>query len=190
MKILLVNNNTQHLDHLKKSLIGHQLEIQDYYPGLNFHLGRKDAVILSGGGGEGLEIHDEFERGKLWYQDQIKLVRETCLPLLGICMGFEVICKAYNQQVVAMPKTLTQFVDLQAGKAGQQLLGKTKLRQYEAHEWNVPEIFGNDLEELARSPRDVQIIRHRKKKILGTQFHPEVSGGSLPLNDFLTMVTA
>jgi hypothetical protein len=43
MKILLVNNNTQHLDELKKALAGHEVEIQEYNPGIWFH----DAAVAA-----------------------------------------------------------------------------------------------------------------------------------------------
>jgi hypothetical protein len=66
MKILLVNNNTQHLNELKKSLAGHEVEIQDYKPGIWFHDVGKDIIILSGGGGEGREVHDFHKPNILW----------------------------------------------------------------------------------------------------------------------------
>jgi hypothetical protein len=65
MKILLINNNTIHLDALEQSLTGHEIEIQKYQPGLEFHDTDKDLVILSGGGGEGLEIEDKVTPHKL-----------------------------------------------------------------------------------------------------------------------------
>jgi GMP synthase-like glutamine amidotransferase len=88
MKILLVNNHTQHLEALSASLNGHDVEIQMYQPGIDFHDADKDMVILSGGGGEGLEIIDKVKnRSKLWYQDEMNFVRKTEKPILGICMG-------------------------------------------------------------------------------------------------------
>ena len=186
MKILLINNHTQHLDYLKKELAGHEVEIQMYKPGMDFNTAGRDLVILSGGGGEGLEIHDLYKKGQSWYDDQIKFVRETGLPVLGICMGFEVICKAYGQEVKPMPKLIESYVDIHVPSSGQKILGHPKLRQYEAHQWNVPQLVGNELEVLGSSKRDVQIIRHRSRKILATQFHPE-KGGTLSLKQLIRL---
>jgi GMP synthase-like glutamine amidotransferase len=107
MKILLINNNTLHLESLNKSLNGHQVEVQVYKPGLQFNHDDKDMVILSGGGGEGLEIYDQHRPGRLWYEDEMDFVLNCDKPLIGICMGFEVICAAYGQKIYETP-VLTQ----------------------------------------------------------------------------------
>src|SRR4051794_15596803 len=109
MKILLINNNTKHLPALTHSLAGHNIEIQKYQPSLIFNDGDKDLVILSGGGGEGLEIDDKIGRHKLWYEDQMKFVQNTDKPVLGICMGFEVIVRAYGGKVLYRPKIIQGF---------------------------------------------------------------------------------
>jgi hypothetical protein len=72
MKILLVNNNTLHLEELLTALAGHNVEIQDYKPGIWFHDVGKDLIILSGGGGEGKEVHDYYTPNRLWYEDEIR----------------------------------------------------------------------------------------------------------------------
>ena len=87
MKILLVNNHTAHLKDLSSALAEHEVEMQNYFPGINFNDQDKDLVILSGGGGEGLEVNDEYEPGRLWYQDEMNFVKTTTKPVLGICMG-------------------------------------------------------------------------------------------------------
>ena len=63
MKILLINNHTLHFSNLTAALADHEVEVREYHPGLDFSCADKDLVILSGGGGEGLEIHDEHKPG-------------------------------------------------------------------------------------------------------------------------------
>src|SRR3569833_675206 len=189
MKILLINNHTKHLKYLKQELSGHDVEMQVYKPGLDFHTAGKDLVILSGGGGEGLEIHDVYKKGKAWHDDQINFVKQTGLPVLGICMGFEVICKAYGQEVVQMPSLVEQYVDIEISDRGQQLLRRPKISQYEAQQWNVPCLEGQEVEVLGSSHRDVHIIKHSRRPVLATQFHPE-KGGTFILEKFMAVITA
>jgi GMP synthase-like glutamine amidotransferase len=188
MKILLVDNNTQHKKALKKALDGHEVEIQKYTPGLKFNYHDKDLVILSGGGGEGHEIDDRHSPGKLWYEDEMKFVRVCNKPIIGICMGFEVIASTYGAKVGEMKREIKGFKRLRTTKAGQKYLGQDELRQYEAHKWhvgNVPRGF----EVLARSESGIELMKHKKRPIIATQFHPE-KGGTLQLARLVQTLTA
>jgi GMP synthase-like glutamine amidotransferase len=191
MKILLINNHTVHITALSKSLAGHQVELQTYRPGIQFNYEDKDLIILSGGGGEGLEIDDEVEPGRLWYDDEMKLVRTADKPILGICMGFEVMAKAYGAPVTTVSQLILGRNDVQVAKQFKPLLGKT-LRQYEAHSWRVEDVPVG-FEVLATSNTGIEIFRHKDKKgtRLATQFHPE-KGGSLKLSSLInsTVLTA
>jgi len=181
MKILLINNHTRHLKNLTQSLAGHEIEIQMYQPGLEFNDSGKDLIILSGGGGEGLEIDDQVERGRLWYEDEMEFVLRNKKPLIGICMGFEVVCRAYGVDVPKMDKLLLSQTQLKTTKKGKNNLGYDRLSQFEAHQWHVTKApKGFDV--LAESD-GIEIIK--KGNIFATQFHPEKTG-SLELKNIVT----
>ncbi len=184
MKILLINNHTEHLEALFASLKDHEIEMQNYRPGIEINDSGKDLVILSGGGGEGLEITDKVTRGKLWYQDEIDFVRNAETPILGICMGFEVIVKAFGGKVHYRPELTYGFKTTQLTDIGQKSLKEKVISQVEAHYWYVPEVPEKELEVLAVSESGIEIVRHKRKKIFGTQFHPE-EGGTLGLPQLL-----
>jgi len=188
VKILIINNHTKHLPELTASLAGHDLEVREYHPGLDFSCADKDLVILSGGGGEGLEIHDEHKPGKLWYEDQMRFVKNCQKPVIGICMGFEVIGRAYGAKVARMRRGIDQkFVEFNTTPAGKKLLGKDRLKQFEAHDWHVqraPKSF----KVLAESGSGIEIIQHEELPIFATQFHPE-KGGTLHLRTLLAILS-
>ena len=191
MKILLINNHTVHLKHLTKALAGHQIEIQKYEPGLKFNDQGKDLVILSGGGGEGLEIHDEYRPGQLWYDDEMSFIRSTDKPVVGICMGFEVIARAYGAPVTDVGRLILGREEVRVGKPAKALFGASKLSQYEAHSWRVQDV-PSDFEVLATSRSGIEIFRYKDPKktgktIIASQFHPE-KGGTLELKQLLAAV--
>jgi GMP synthase-like glutamine amidotransferase len=176
---------------LAKSLAGHDVEVQTYRPGLDFHDEGKDLVILSGGGGEGLEIHDEYTPGKLWYEDEMKFIRETNKNILGICMGFEVIARAFGAPITETGQGLIYSREsLQLSKAGKQLVNRMSLSQYEAHSWRVQDL-PSDFEVLATSKFGIEMFRHTDdaKSIFATQFHPE-KGGTLELDRLINKFIA
>lgn len=184
MKILLINNNTVHLKALLAALEGYEVETQKYQPGLRFHYQGKDLVILSGGGGEGFEIDDKHETGELWYKDEMSFVRACRKPLLGICMGFEIMTKAYGKEVSQMNKLTHGFHPVITTEKGWKLFPKLQLKQFEAHSWHVPEApEGFDV--LAQSENGVEMMYDKKLRQLGTQFHPEL-GGTLSVPNLAT----
>lgn len=187
MKILLVDNHTEHKEALAKALAGHDIEIQKYHPALEFHTYEKDLIILSGGGGEGREINDVHQAGHLWYQHQINFVKDCDKPILGICMGFEIICHAYGSKVEEMDRVIEQPLDLTVTKNGRKALGHDTIRQYEAHKWRVRKT-PKGFKALAKSPTGIEVIKHKKKAILATQFHPEL-GGTLKLSELISQVS-
>lgn len=190
MKILLINNHTVHITSLSKELAGHDVEIQMYRPGIKFNEKDKDLIILSGGGGEGLEIYDEYEPGRLWYEDEMKLVRNTKKPIIGICMGFEVIARAYGAPVSYAGGLILNRENLELSKNGKKLFPAGSLSQYEAHSWLVQDV-PSDFEVLATSRKNgkkkgVEAFCYNKggKRIFATQFHPE-KGDTLSLNQLI-----
>ena len=182
MKILLINNHTRHLKSLNLALAGHEVEMQLYKPGLNFHEDGKDLIILSGGGGEGLEIDDKADDDRLWYESEMDFVLRTKKPVIGICMGFEVICRAHGLAVPKMSKLLQAQTSLKTTRKGKAVFGQAKLSQLEAHQWYVTQA-PKGFNVLADSDFGVEIIQ--KDNILATQFHPE-KPGTLELNNLLT----
>lgn len=169
---------------LSRALAGHRVEVQTYRPGVQFNYSDKDLIILSGGGGEGLEIDDEYEPGRLWYEDEIRLIHMADKPILGICMGFEVMAKAYGAPVTKAPRLIQGKNELQVSKDFRAELGK-KIQQYEAHSWRVMDAPAN-FEVLATSGTGVEVFRYKNR--LATQFHPE-KGGSLEIDKLLQLVT-
>jgi carbamoyl-phosphate synthase small subunit len=185
MKILLVNNNTQHLDELSEVLVGHEVEIQEYKPGVWFHDVGKDIIILSGGGGEGREMHDYHKPNELWYEDEMKFVLKTDKPVVGICMGFEIISAAYGAKITKMPKGVKGFANLKPTLKGRKVLKARKIKQFEAHDWRVKTIPRKHFDVLAKSKTGVEILRHKNRPIIATQFHPEIPGGTIQMDSLL-----
>jgi GMP synthase-like glutamine amidotransferase len=187
MKILLINNRTMHLGSLLPTLAGHQVEVQTYRPGLDFHDADKDLIILSGGGGEGLEIHDEHQPGKLWYEDEMEFIRTTDKNIVGICMGFEVIARAYGAPVTNAGRLILDRQELQVSKAGLTLSGSRHISQYEAHSWRVEDVPAG-FEVLVTSKTGIEMFafddKEHDKKVIAAQFHPE-KGGTLTLENLI-----
>lgn len=190
MNILLVDNNTKHKKALNRALADHKVETVFYHPGLKINTHNKDLVILSGGGGQGNEINDPSPRGHLWYSDQMEFVKGCNKPIIGICMGFEVICSAYGSKVEEMDQVILGYRQLETTKKGQKQIGKTKIKQYEAHKWRVKSVDENEFDVLAKSKTGVEVIKHKRKPIFATQFHPEIEGGSIKLEQLVATVAS
>ena len=187
MKILLVNNNTLHLKELKAALAPSSIEVVMYRPGVEFNWQDKDLVVLSGGGGEGNEINDTVDRGQLWYQDEMKFVLSCPKPIVGICMGFEVIARSFGSAVEEMDDEILGFRKLTTTQKGGSRLTYKKLDQYEAHKWRVREIPSKYFEVLADSPSGIEIFTHKTRPLIATQFHPE-KGGTIGLKNLLAQL--
>jgi GMP synthase-like glutamine amidotransferase len=180
MKILVVDNKTIHLQYILQALKGHEVEIRRYKPGINLSDHGKDLIILSGGGGEGEELNDTYSAGHLWYETEIEFVKNCTKPIIGICMGFEVIAKAFGRDMDKVECYFEDFKSVKTTRKGKKFLDMTDMKQFEAHHMGIKKApKGFDV--LAESEYGVEIIKHRRRPILATQFHPEFPGGTLNL---------
>ena len=186
MNILLIDNHTEHKKALEEALAGHNVEVQKYQPGIKFNAEGKDLIVLSGGGGEGREIYDVHKARHLWYEDELNFVKNCDKPLLGICMGFEIICRAYGSEVEEMPAVIEGKTDLKVTRKGVKLLEHRTVNQHEAHKWRVKKA-PKGFKALAKSPTGIEIIKHKKRPIIATQFHPE-KGGTLDVDRLLMAI--
>jgi GMP synthase-like glutamine amidotransferase len=187
MKILLVDNGTIHLEKIKKAFAGHEVEVQRYSPRLIFNSTGQDLIVLTGGGAEGQEINDKVTANQFWYQNEMNFVRTCHRPILGICMGFEVIAKAFGATIENVNCYFEDFKPFKATAEGKKLFGRSDLSQYEAHHMGAKQV-PSDFDVLAESPACVEVIRHKTRPIIATQFHPEVPGGSLTLKNLVSII--
>jgi GMP synthase-like glutamine amidotransferase len=123
-------------------------------------------------------------------EPMFSFLRETSLPVLGICGGHQVIAQAFGAPVAPMGYQELCYIEVELVKDDPILEGlSTPITTFNWHGEEVKEMpAGFDLlgsSELCR----IQIFRHHDREIYGVQFHPELSGrkpdGKILLINFL-----
>jgi len=126
-----------------------------------------DLIVLSGG-------HSApVIKNTLKLQNEIKLIKNSKTPILGICYGFELIAHVFGARLVEMPVKEKGVLDLKINVSSKIFNNLPNLRVYEAHRWIVKRISKN-LKALAHSKDGIEAIKHRTRPIYGLQFHPEM----------------
>lgn len=144
-----------------------------------------DAVILSGGSQLPVAYNQEA------YKEQFKLIKNTNKPLLGICMGFEILCSAYNEELTLQEAKTSKHATINLTHEDELLTNLPRsFKAYEAHRWKVQHT--KHLRTLATSSKGVEIARHPTKPQWGVQFHPEADKEKSPsaqvLRNFLELL--
>lgn len=123
-----------------------------------------DGVILSGG--------PSIERAGLCE----RYVLELPLPVLGICLGHQVMAKAYGGGVGTGKSGGYAAVDIEVLDEDEVLKGiGPKTRVWASHADEVKSIPPGFVR-LARSGIcEIEAMRHATKPLFGVQWHPEVS---------------
>lgn len=116
------------------------------------------------------------------YTAELELIRETDIPILGICLGHQLISIAHGAnlgRMVEVPKGEADireegFVDIRICR--QDYLFNGIHEPFSAYEYHLEEVkeVPAGFELLASSDIcKVQTIKHKEKLIYGMQFHPE-----------------
>lgn len=173
MKILLINNNTHYKKRLQNLLDKHELTIINYDEVRGYDIDPFDVVVLSGGGIEAEGRKRSLKRFTHLYEDQIEMVQQAKKPIVGICLGCQIIGFAYGAELhrsfKERRKGLFPIVAIQRNKV---MAGKEEAMVFQSNRWIITEL-PDELRCVAASSEGVEIIKHRTKPVWGVQFHPE-----------------
>lgn len=170
MHVLLVNNDSDSWDQLQRIVMAAGWKCSTVH---NTKVGminelEYDLVILSGG---------------WWYDDPVKLLERyaaelafiatTRVPVLGICIGMQLMHVALDQAVPLMDAPEQGFRTIHLTHRGRELFGlPERIPVFKNHTRAIVEADPS-FEVLARSPGHVEIMLHVSRPMLGVQFHPE-----------------
>lgn len=170
MKILLVDNDTDSYDALFAMCAYdgndvaqlHHSKLHDY------NVEEFDLIVLSGGW-----WYDDPTELLEKYAAEIELIRGSRVPILGICIGMQLMHVACEQAVPLLDKKQSGFKEIRINERGQEFFGLPEQLTVFKHHTRGVLAADPEFEVLADSPGHVEIMRHRTKPLVGVQFHPE-----------------
>jgi GMP synthase (glutamine-hydrolysing) len=182
MKILVINNHGQYNHRIYRSL--HYLKIpSEIVPNTTSikEIKEKEPLGLILGGGPSIERSG----------NSMSYVKELDYPILGICLGHQIIAKTFGGDI---------------GAAGIESYAKIKIKITDENDilkgfGETADVWASHKDEVIKAPEnfkvlasssicEVEAMKHENKPIYGIQFHPEVhhteNGGKIFENFYET----
>ncbi len=175
MKTLIINNHTKHIQELV-SLFPNStvLQKEDLR---NADTNNYDLVIISGGS----NVPSVVDRSEQ-YIDEISLIKNSPLPILGICLGSELITYIYGGELMWLPEKHSGPVSMKVKDLSlSEAIGSLEFSAQEGHQVGIKSL-PKDLISCAYSNHGIEIFKHVSRPIIGLQFHPEMQKDEKLLN--------
>lgn len=176
MKTLLIDNGSKYFENLKSILSinrTNEITIVDYSEITNPRDGNYDLAVISGGHHKVINHTDDI------YKDEIELILHGKTPVLGICLGCELIAFANGASLNPLSQKEENFMEIFPVTNDLIFQGVINpIQVYESHKYSVSDL-PPQLLELAKSKDGPEIIKHVSKPIYGFQFHPELNPENL-----------
>lgn len=167
MQLLIIDNNTSYLDSLIKLISPHSFSVIKWEDFKSHKLENYQLIILSGGHPNSVEYQHKL------YEEEIKTILRSNIPILGICLGFELIVYAFGGRLRELPEKEKGEIEIEIISSDAILKNITSLKVYESHRW-IAESLPKELIPLAKSKDGIEIVKHITRFIYGFQFHPEI----------------
>ena len=169
MKILLVDNGSSYIGQLA-ALCRKFGKVRISFMG-QLENSSADLLVLSGGHQYAVVPHPAE------FTSELALIRNFDGPIIGICLGFELLAYADGGELVRLDRTVHGVRQIHVVKPDPIFANHQQFQVSEAHRWAVKSV--RQFEVLATSPTGVEVVRHPARPIYGFQFHPEqVAGGA------------
>lgn len=166
MRTFLIDNDSHYQKELAHLLADHHPEIIPLGSLKVADIPAGSFVVLSGGHTLPVLWHDQD------FAKEIDIIKHHTGPILGVCLGAQLIAHVYESHLHYLEKRRKGLVDIQAAPGTDFLEAGRSYRVYESHHWSIARL-GKTLEALALSDDGVEIFRHRHRPMFGLQFHPE-----------------
>ncbi|WP_063727649.1 gamma-glutamyl-gamma-aminobutyrate hydrolase family protein [Kosmotoga sp. DU53] len=150
--------------------------------------GSYSGIICSGGSDMSAFFNNDGSA-----KETVKLITESNVPVLGICMGHQLIGKIYGASLIYLEER--GWIEVKELKDNVLFTGLPEVfNVWENHMYTLNKV-PEDFELLAIGESgSIQVIKHREKPIYGVQFHPEkgdnkkFNHGFMVLLNFITLV--
>jgi GMP synthase (glutamine-hydrolysing) len=166
MQILLFDNGSKYLPELKILLEGYG-EVMVSQDKDSLSRTPADLVVLSGG------HHYAIMENPDNYKGEMNFIRSTNKPVLGICLGAEIIAYTFGAEITNLNFEIKGLKNIEILKNENEFDNLPNFWVYESHKWAITKLSG-ELIGLAKSECGYEIIKHITKPIYGFQFHPEM----------------
>ena len=171
--ICIIDCGTSWLEEIKKSVAESDKQYkaikQDEIEGCNFE--SFSGIIISGG--PTLLTQVNLQK----YMDLFKFVKTADIPILGICLGHQIMGLLYGSEINA-GKHINKKEQIEIVKQDDLFQGienQALFREDHSEFITLPKEFYL----LAKSKScNNEAMRHKHKELYGTQFHPEVSNNN------------
>ncbi len=169
MRVLLVDNNTEFQTNIRGLLSDYDVDTIHFRSLSTLSkkaLREYDLIVLSGGTGP------TVKRNHHQYGLEVDIILHSKTPIIGICLGAQLIAHTYGARLTKLPKRVKGIVKIFGVRQNPFNYFYHGERVFASHEWRITDL-PHELECLAASGDGVEMFRHVKKPIYGLQFHPE-----------------
>lgn len=172
MKVLLIDNGTHYKKRLADLLTGHEV-VRVPFDKLDNSLHQQGfgLIVLSGA----YNTHSVKYYGDTLYATEQKFVRQSKVPVIGICFGAQIIAHMYGATLSWVPggkrlKGLKLVYNVIKTPFG--FFPYYGARVWSVQRWRITEL-PPVLSCWCASNEGVEVFRHINKPFYGLQFHPE-----------------
>jgi anthranilate synthase component II len=168
MNILLVDNGSSYLPHLKRALPPAHIINMPFDELEPSFAGQVDLVVLSGG--HKFSVISHARR----YSRELDMIRHSSTPLIGICLGLELVVVAFGGELKFLRRKVHDDVNIRVVGHDALMREHGEYRVFESHRSAIKQL-PRTLVPLARSHYGVEVIRHSARPVYAFQFHPEMT---------------
>lgn len=170
MNTWLVDNRSSSIDHLSELLatFGQKVAVVEYSNLKSASIKPADFIVLSGSNILTAAWNDDE------FADELTLIKHHVGPMLGVCLGMQLIAHAYGAHMHQLPERRYGLAHIKRVGASELFNDTEYPIVFESHHWSVKKV-PEPLESLAESGAGIEILGHTKKPHYGVQFHPEAT---------------